>query len=191
MFFSTSKRKHVAYQNLFRDLFFICVSIFISLWIVRIGVLHNVVSVMSEVKLLATFITGFFFTMVFTIVPATIVFVELAHQMSHLQLAFWGALGAMTGDLTIFFFVSDRFAKDIMEVIKISKAKKITHFFKKGYFRWLSPLIGALIIASPLPDEIGITMMEMSKVRMAFIVPITFCMNFLAIYILASLVGAM
>ena len=185
-----TKTKHSAYKNLFRDLFFIAVSIFISLWIVRLGVLHNITSVMSELMFIATFITGFFFTLAFTIVPATIVLAEFAHHISHLQLAFWGACGALVGDLTIFFFVSDRFTQDILDVIKISKAKKLTHFFKKGYFRWLSPLIGALIIASPLPDEIGITMMGVSKTRLSLIVPISFCMNFIALYALASLVSA-
>ena len=178
------------YKNLFRDLFFVGVSVFISLWVVRLGILENVVSVVSEIKLLAAFVTGFFFTSAFTIAPAAIIFAGLAHEVSHFQLAFWGACGAMVGDLTIFYFVRDRFAQDIIDVLKIAKAKKLTHFFHKGFFRWLSPLIGAIIIASPLPDEIGITMMGFSKTKVALLVPICFVMNFIAIYFLASvLVG--
>ena len=182
------KKKRTVYNNLFRDLFFVGVSIFVSVWIVRLGVLQNVVSVMSEARLLASFVTGFFFTSAFTIAPAAIVFIGLGTHTPHLLLAFWGACGALVGDLTIFFFVRDRFTEDILDVLKITKSKKLTHFFKKGFFRWLSPLIGAIIIASPLPDEIGITMMGLSKTRLALLIPISFVMNFIGILLVVSAV---
>ncbi len=146
---------------------------------------------MSEARLLATFIGGFFFTSAFTIAPAAFVLAALAKTVSPFWLAFWGACGALCGDLTIFLFVKDRFAKDIVDVVKISKAKKFLHFFKKGFFRWLSPLIGAIIIASPLPDEVGITMMGLSKTRTSLLIPISFCMNFLAVLLIAKVAGAL
>ena len=177
------------YNNLFRDLFFVGVSVFVSVWIVRLGVLQNVVNVMDEAKLLATFIAGFFFTSAFTISPAAIVLASLGTHTPHLQLAFWGACGALVGDLTIFFFVRDRFSEDIKEVLKITKARKISHFFKKGFFRWLSPLLGAIIIASPLPDEIGIGMMGLSKTRMALLIPISFVMNFIGVLLVVSAIS--
>ena len=95
----------------------------------------------------------------------------------------------MVGDLTIFFLVRDRFAEDIVEVLKISKSKKIIHFFKKGFFRWLSPVIGAIIIASPLPDEIGITMMGLSKTKLSLLIPISFIMNFIGVLAVVSVVN--
>lgn len=180
------KKTRNPYNNLFRDIFFVAISIFVSVWIVRLGVLQNVTSVMSEAKLLAAFITGFFFTSAFTIAPAAVVFVGLGSSMPHLLLAFWGACGALVGDLAIFFFVRDRFAEDVLDVLKITKSRKITHFFKKGFFRWLSPLIGAIIIASPLPDEIGITMMGISKTQLSLLIPISFVMNFIGVLLVVS-----
>lgn len=185
----TKKSKRDPYNNLFRDLFFVGVSIFVSVWIVRLGILQNVVNVMSEVKLLAAFTAGIFFTSAFTIAPAAIVLAGLASHVPLIPFAFWGACGALVGDLTIFFFVRDHFAEDILDVMKISKARKLTHFFHKGFFRWLSPLFGAIIIASPLPDEIGITMMGLSKTRLALLIPISFTMNFIAVLLVASVVG--
>lgn len=186
-----SKRKSnkKVYDNLFRDLFFIGVSIFVSVWIVRLGILQDVVNVISEAKLLAAFIAGIFFTSAFTIAPAAIILAGLAAHTPIFPFAFWGACGALVGDLTIFIFVRDRFADDIIDILKITKAKKLTHFFHKGFFRWLSPVIGAVIIASPLPDEIGITMMGFSKTKMALLIPISFTMNFIAVLIVASFAG--
>jgi hypothetical protein len=187
---SKAKTNRAPYKNLFRDLFFIGVSVFVSVWIVRLGILQNVVNVVAETRLLAAFITGFFFTSAFTIAPAAVILAGLGQHASHFQLALWGACGALVGDLTIFFFVKDRFADDILDVLKITKARKITHFFKKGFFRWLSPLIGAIIIASPLPDEIGITMMGISKTRLTLLIPISFIMNFIGVYVVVSAFGA-
>ncbi len=183
----TTGKQRSPYRSLFRDIFLVALSIFVSAWIVRIGVLDSVVAAVSEIKLLATFIGGFFFTSAFTIAPAAIVLASLAHQVSPLWLSFWGALGALCGDLVIFLFVRDRFAEDIVDVLKLAKAKKLLHFFHKGYFRWLSPVLGALIIASPLPDEIGITMMGLSKTKTSLLIPISFVMNFIAIWIISQI----
>ncbi|HEY4478659.1 MAG TPA: hypothetical protein VI775_02350, partial [Candidatus Paceibacterota bacterium] len=53
-----------------------------------------------------------------------------------------------------------------------------------GFLKWLSPLIGAFIIASPLPDELGVALLGMSKIRIAVLIPLSFTMNILGIYIL-------
>jgi len=182
-------KKPTPYENLFRDLFFVGVSIFVSIWVVRIGVLQNVGNVASEARMLATFIAGIFFTSAFTVAPAAVVLAQLAeHTTSPYVFAFWGACGALVGDLTLFLFVSDRFTQDVLHVMKITKARKVTHLFKKGYFRWLSPLIGAIIIASPIPDEVGIAMMGISKTKLTLLVPISFVMNYLALFLIASVV---
>ena len=183
-----SKKTAHRYNNLIRDVFFIALSLTLSIWIVHIGLLNNVVSVISEARLLAAFIGGFFFTSAFTIAPATLVLAALSHTLTRFELSLWGAIGALAGDLTIFFFVTDGFTEDIMEAFKGSKSKKLKHFFKSGAFRLLSPILGALIIASPLPDELGMALMGMSKTRMAIIIPLSFVMNFIAIWIIASVV---
>ena len=182
-----SKRK--AYDTLFRDLFLVTVSVFVSIWIIRLGLLQNIVSVLAETKLLAAFISGIFFTSAFTIAPAAIVLAGLSTHVPIISFAFWGACGALVGDLTIFLLVRDRFAEDIMDVLKATKAKKISHFFHKGFFRWLSPIIGAIVIVSPLPDEVGLTMMGFAKTKLALLIPISFTMNFIAVLLVAGIAG--
>jgi hypothetical protein len=65
------------------------------------------------------------------------------------------------------------------------KPNMVKHFFHSlhlGFMKWLSPIVGALIIASPLPDEFALTLMGLSKVRLAVLIPISFIMNMLGIY---------
>ena len=47
-------------------------------------------------------------------------------------------------------------------------------------------MLGAAIIASPLPDEIGLSLMGMSKTRVAVLIPVSFAMNALGICLLAQ-----
>ena len=55
-----------------------------------------------------------------------------------------------------------------------------------GFMKWLSPIIGALIIASPLPDEFGITLLGLSKLKIMVLLPIALVMNMLGIYLLVT-----
>jgi hypothetical protein len=97
---------------------------------------------------------------------------------------FWGGLGAMFGDLILFLFIRDRFADDLKKVFRPSSTKYLLKSLHFGFMRWLSPVIGAIIIASPLPDEFGITLLGMSKMKVIVLMPIAFVMNMLGIYLL-------
>lgn len=181
--------KNDPYKNLERDLFLIAVSILITLIFLRLGVLHNIFAIKEEAKILASFISGIFFTSAFTIAPASISLAEIAKNTSPFVVAFWGALGSVLGDMVIFLFVRDRFSEDIIEVLKISKAKKLLHFFHKGFFRWLTPVLGALIIASPLPDELGIALLGITHIRVLTLSIISFVMSFIGILAIVFLSG--
>jgi hypothetical protein len=128
-------------------------------------------------------VSGIFFTSAFTIAPASVALSHLASTSASIGIvAFWGALGAMCGDLMLFFFIRDRFADDLIASVKPSFAKHVLHSFHLGFLKWLSPLIGAAIIASPLPDELGLTLMGLSKTRVAVLLPVSFVMNMIGIY---------
>lgn len=180
------------YTNLERDLFIIALSVFFAIGIIRLGVIQDIVSAVDELKIIGSLIAGFFFTSAFTIAPAAIALAEISKTASPFLVAFWGAIGSLVGDLVIFLFVRDRFADDVLEVLHTFKnERKIKRFFKRGFFRWLSPLLGALIIASPLPDEFAIALMGISKVHLKLFIPIAFVMNFFGILLIALLTGAL
>lgn len=179
------------YTNLERDMCIIAVSVFVAIGIVRFGVIQDIVSAVDELKIIGSLIAGFFFTSAFTIAPAAIALTEISKTTSLLLVAFWGALGSLTGDLVIFLFVRDRFAEDVREVLHTFKhERKIKKFFKRGFFRWLSPLLGALIIASPLPDEFAVALMGVSKVNLRIFIPISFVMSFFGILVLSLIARA-
>jgi hypothetical protein len=184
------KTQHKSQQKnafaLVRDVVMIAIGIVIALFLSKIGLIDYVVSLFKDYYIISSFISGIFFTSVFTLAPASVTLVHIAETSPILGVVVWGGLGAMCGDLILFFFVRDHFADDIGKVFKPKRVKFFMKSLHFGFMRWLSPVIGALIIASPLPDEFGITLLGMSKVKTTFLMPIAFIMNMIGIYVLIA-----
>ncbi|MDQ5893499.1 MAG: hypothetical protein QG640_511 [Patescibacteria group bacterium] len=182
-----SKRKKDGKSNgnaLLHDVVMIAFGIAIAIILSKTGAIDFAVSAFKDYYIIASFFAGIFFTSAFTLAPASIALVHIAENSPIHGVALWGGLGAMCGDLILFFFIRDRFAEDLMKAVRPSTVKRILKSLHFGFLRWLSPLLGALIIASPLPDEFGITLLGMSKVRLAVLIPIALTMNILGIYLL-------
>lgn len=166
------------------DFFMIALGVTLAFFLVETGLLDLFVDVVGDYYILASFIAGIFFTSVFTIAPASVALVHIAENAPISSVAIFGAFGAMCGDLILFFFIRDRFTEDLMATMKKSTVRHILRSFHFGFLRWLSPIVGAFIIASPLPDEFAITLLGMSKVRTVIFMPLAFVMNGLGIYLL-------
>ncbi|NBV76585.1 hypothetical protein EBR66_00215 [bacterium] len=137
-----------------------------------------------------SFVAGIFFTSFITIAPASVAFAELAPHASTLEISFFGALGAVIGDLTIFLFIRDRLVEDVMHFILIPQGKRWRALLRRKHLRYLMAFLGALIVASPLPDEIGLAMMGISRMKTSLLVPIAFVTNYIGIAALITLVHA-
>ncbi len=139
---------------------------------------------------LNSFVSGIFFTSLFTTPISIIAFVQIAHTANILSMAFYGALGAVVGDLVLFIFIKDKLAEDVSYLLQARKYKKFLTIFKHRIFRWLTPLVGAIVIASPLPDEVGIAIMGLSKMKVGVLIPISFVMNFIGILLIGLAANA-
>jgi len=182
----TQKKLHRAKMgNLWRDLVIIALGILITLLLVRMGALGHILAATEEQAYIGSFISGIFFTSVFTLAPASIALGVLSHYEPAYIVAIWGALGAMMGDLLLFLFIRDVFADDVDGISAVRRWKRIIARPHFGLMRILIPVFGALVIASPLPDEIGLAILGFSKTKTFYMFPITFAMNFLGIYAVA------
>ncbi len=182
-------KAHAYYvHRLMRDLVVVLVSIILALFLVRTGTLQSIIISLQGMQILGSFFAGIFFTSGFTIAPAGVALLELAKTMSPLAVAFSGALGATVGDLIIFFFIRDAFADDLMGAFRTSHTKAVLSHLHLGLLRWVLPIVGAIIIASPLPDELGLACLGVSRVRMRYLIPVAFVFNFIGIYVLTLFV---
>ncbi len=109
-----------------------------------------------------TFITGMLYSYGFTAAPATAIFLILAKEQNIFIAGLMGGLGALFSDLLIFKFIRYSFLDEI-EKLRDEKIFRtinggIPELVKSLFF----PLLAAFIIASPLPDEIGVTLIAAS-----------------------------
>ncbi|HEY4523512.1 MAG TPA: hypothetical protein VJK04_01410 [Candidatus Paceibacterota bacterium] len=177
-------------NNLIKDIAVIALSILIAVILVKTKVLVSILASSKELELFGSFIAGMFFTSIFTVAPATVVLAEIAQVNSVLWVAFFGGIGAMIGDMIIFRFVRNRLSEDILFLLKKSKSERLISIFRLRIFRWLFAFLGMLIIASPLPDELGLMIMGFSKIKTSLFIPISFLLNSLGIFIIGLIAKA-
>lgn len=149
--------------------------------IVHYGLVHRALEYTGDGVLWASLIAGAFFTSMVTTAPAIAVLGELSLEANLLAVALVGAFGAVLGDFIIFSFVRDRVSKDVAFMLRAPRTLRVLHVFKHRHFRRVLPIIGALIIASPFPDELGLTLLGLSKANNRYFVVISYTMNALGI----------
>lgn len=172
--------------NLMRDLAIIVFSVILAIILIKTRYLATILTSTKEMEFLGSFITGIFFTSVFTAVPATVTLGEIAQNNNVFWTAFFGGLGAVVGDLIIFRFVKDSLSEHIITAFENIRQKKILLFFnrERRHIGWLLKLLGAIIVASPLPDEIGLTLLGFSKIKTVHFIPLSFLLNAAGILII-------
>ena len=107
----------------------------------------------------SSFLTGMLFAYGFTAIPATAIFLILAKEHNIVLAAFIGGFGSMIGNFFIFRFIRSKFADDFE---KLSQEKIVVYFDNKMpnlLKKYSIPVLAGLIIVSPLPSEIGISLL--------------------------------
>jgi hypothetical protein len=73
----------------------------------------------------------------------------------------------------------------MLDLLKLRKRKRLRQLLEGRGFRWLTFFAGGLVIASPLPDELGISLLGLSRVRIRWFVVVSYAFNFLGILLIA------
>src|SRR3989344_2435315 len=172
-------------NNLIKDVAIVLLSIMLAVLLVKTQALARILTSTKELEIIGSFMAGMFFTSIFTTVPAIVTLGEIAQVNSVFLTAFFGGLGAVVGDLIIFRFVRDRFSEHLVALVATKSGKvRLKSLFRLKLFRWLTFLIGGFIIASPLPDELGISLLGFSKMRMSLFVILSLAFNFFGIILI-------
>ena len=87
-------------------------------------------------------------------------------------------------DVTLYTFVRDVIAEDFRGTVSAKKRAALAQLLEHPYLHWFMPILGAIVIASPLPDELGIAMLGVSRTRLAYVIPVSLVMNFLGIMLI-------
>jgi hypothetical protein len=170
-----------AARRFIRNGFFLLASFVGAFLLVRLGSVESFLVSIGEMTEVGSFIAGMFFTSLFTTAPATVVLGEIALTASPWTVAAFGSIGAVVGDYLLFLVVRQGLKKDIKFLIGHAGLLRLRKIGHTQLFHHVLPLLGALVLASPLPDEIGLAMLGFSKVDKDKFLLISLAMNFLGI----------
>lgn len=165
-------------RHLAADLGLIAVSVVLAVLLARTQLIIGIVDGTRGSELLGSFIAGIFFTSSFTVAPAGTVLAEIGKVNGVLLTSLAGAAGAMLGDLVIFRFVRNRFVAHLSAYVsEIGGTEKLRRFFTRPSARRASIAVGALVLASPLPDELGVAILGANRLDARLLPPLAFVAN--------------
>ncbi len=113
-----------------------------------------------------TFLSGIFYAYGFTAAPATATLLILAKEQNIIIASLLGGLGALISDIFIFLFIQYSFSDEISRFKREKIVRTIEKEEKKifgHYQKYLLATFAGFLIASPLPSEIGVSLMASLK----------------------------
>ncbi len=135
---------------------------------------------------IGAFIGGMLFVSTFTVATGAVILLVLAERLSPLEVGLIAGAGGVVGDIAIFHLIKDTLKDDIKIMYKQFGGRHLSHVLHTKYFHWTLPVIGALIIASPLPDELGVGLMGISKMNTLRFIMVSFILNAIGIFLIVS-----
>lgn len=159
-------------------------SVIIAWYLIRNGLLNNLVGTILPLKFVSEFIAGMFYTSFLTSPISIAMLIILAKSNNPISLALLAGLGSALVDILIVKFFRKEITSDINLVSHEFHLVKINNFLLKRKLTFLTPLIGALIVASPLPDELGLIMLGVSKLKYYQIALLSYALNTVGILLI-------
>jgi hypothetical protein len=149
---------------------------------------QNYVSHLGNFGYVGIFIAGLFFSFGFTTPFSTGFFLTVNPGNIYLA-AMLGGIGALIADLLIFSFIRLSFMDEFKRIENTKLSKKTGEFIKKSIGKkakfYLMYAFAGIIIASPLPDEAGVTLLAgLTHIKISALAKISLLMNTLGILIL-------
>lgn len=152
---------------------------------------QNIVANLGKIKYLGELIGGMLFAFGFT-TPFAVGFFILLQPSNIWIAALIGGLGALISDLLIFKFVKISLEDEFREINKTAPLRKfsymLSHTISKKIKLYMLYAFSGIVLASPLPDELGILMLAgITKIKMNILAIVSFISNTIGILILLTI----
>ncbi|MDP3888586.1 MAG: hypothetical protein Q8Q24_00935 [bacterium] len=126
------------------------------------------------------FIGGAFFASTFTVVSGALLVLALIKILPLPQVMLFAIAGAITFDFLVFKFIKRGVTEEIKPIYEKIEGHHLKKLLHTKYFAWTLPVIGGFIIASPLPDELAVSLMSIGEMSTS---------RFMLVSILSHMVG--
>jgi hypothetical protein len=173
---------HYHYKNLTFLLFSILFAILIS----RFELFHTFLLNLGDWGYVGAFIAGILFVSTFTVTTGAVILLILAERLSLIEISLLAGLGGVLGDLFIYKLIKDNLITEIEPIYESLGGNHLTKLLRTKYFSWFLPVLGALIIASPFPDELGVSLLGFSKMKTYQFLLLAFVLDAIGVALIVS-----
>ena len=107
---------------------------------------------------------GVLFVTSFTAPIGGLILSQLIPHFQFYQLVLISGITAVIADLAILHFLNEELLEEIEDIFNEFHGKKLSSIFHSRLFRWTLPLLVIFIIATPLPDDLAVGLLGISRV---------------------------
>lgn len=183
-----AKHKHLRHpvhhkKHTHTNLLLMALGVFITYLLTRSDTFHLFLNHLGSYGYLGAFFAGALFVGTFTATTGAYILATLTETLNPWELGLIAGFGAVVADVTIFRFVKDEILEELEDIYNQFHGRRLSHLIHIRTFRWMLPVLGALIIASPLPDELGVALMGISRLPTWKFIILSFLLNSFGIFV--------
>jgi hypothetical protein len=148
---------------------------------------HEIIEQFQGLSYVGVFVAGVFLPSLFTAAPAVVLLYGFANELNPYLTATVAGAGAMLSDYMIFRFFKDKVFEELQPVLAYFRGTRLAALFRTPYFGWMVPILGMFVIASPLPDEVGLGLLGASRIKPWQFFALAFALNATGILVVVLL----
>lgn len=133
-----------------------------------------------------SFLAGILYVSASTAAFGVFLLLGLSKSLSAIEIALFAGLGGVVADFVLFRFFRGGILGEITPIYNRLGGQHITRLMRHRLLSWSLPIIGAIIIASPFPDEVGIALMGISKIKTYQFVLLSLFLDIGGVFLLVS-----
>lgn len=164
----------------------ILISVLVAIILAGNQTFKNWLISLGSLEYFGALIAGALFVSSFTAAISIVVIGIMAQNINPIALGLIGGVGAVIGDYLIFKLVRSHLQDELSMLFGKDGTSYVKAVLRSHYIAWMLPLIGIFILASPLPDELGVSLLGISKISDARFILISYVSNAVGILMIAS-----
>lgn len=180
--YAVLSKDFLAYR--YKNLTLLAISLVFAFWLSTFKPFNDFLLTLGNYSYVGAFLGGFFFVSTFTVATGGLALFILAREMNPVALVILAGFGALLSNLLVFRFIKDGVEVEVERLYKNFGGNHLNHLLHSRHFRWSLPVIGALIILSPLPDDLGVSLMGISKMKTSQFALFSLVLNVIGLIIL-------
>lgn len=179
---ASKKYFYQKYQNLIT----LAIGLLFAAFLYQFEAFHEVLLSMSNWGYIGVFLAGMLSVSSFSAATGVVMILVFAERLNPIEIALIAATGSVVGDTIIFRFVKNGLVDEVRPVFDKYGGNKLNALLHTKYFSWTLPVLGAMIIASPFPDEVGISLLSISKMSNRKFICLSFILNVIGTFLIVS-----